>query len=57
MGGVAAYDAMSPQGPASVGVPPEVDGLVTATGWNGGGFKLAPAVGERAAGLLLEAMA
>ncbi|MET8717887.1 FAD-binding oxidoreductase [Streptomyces sp. NPDC004735] len=57
VGGVTAYDAMSPQGPASVGVPPGVDGLVTATGWNGGGFKLAPAVGERAAGLLLEAMA
>ncbi|MGW4233384.1 NAD(P)/FAD-dependent oxidoreductase [Streptomyces sp. NPDC004980] len=57
VGGVAAYDAMSPEGPASVGVRPEVDGLVTATGWNGGGFKLAPAVGERAAGLLREAMA
>ncbi|WP_411083010.1 NAD(P)/FAD-dependent oxidoreductase [Streptomyces sp. cmx-18-6] len=57
VGGVMAYDAMSPEGVGSVEARPEVAGLVTATGWNGGGFKLAPAVGERAAGLLREAMA
>ncbi|MFF2731539.1 NAD(P)/FAD-dependent oxidoreductase [Streptomyces sp. NPDC058008] len=57
VGGVTAHDAMSPGGAASVDVWPGADGLVTATGWNGGGFKLAPAVGERAAGMLRKVMA
>ncbi|MEU0098901.1 FAD-binding oxidoreductase [Streptomyces sp. NPDC006267] len=57
VGGVMAYDAMSPDGSGAVEAPSGIDGLVTATGWNGGGFKLAPAVGERAAALLRETMA
>jgi glycine/D-amino acid oxidase-like deaminating enzyme len=48
IGGVTAYDAMAPTGGA-VTAWPDPAGLVTATGWNGGGFKLAPAVGRLAA--------
>ncbi|MFF4188604.1 NAD(P)/FAD-dependent oxidoreductase [Streptomyces sp. NPDC001691] len=55
-GGTTAYDAMAPTGQGEVTVPSGPDGLVTATGWNGGGFKLAPAVGELAAARLAEAV-
>lgn len=53
-GGVTAYDAMAPKGDGEVTARTGLDGLVTATGWNGGGFKLAPAIGEIAAALLRE---
>ncbi|PWI45642.1 FAD-dependent oxidoreductase [Streptomyces sp. ICBB 8177] len=56
-GGVTAYDAMFTDGPGAVTAWPAAPGLVTAVGWNGGGFKLAPAVGAEAAALLKEAMA
>jgi glycine/D-amino acid oxidase-like deaminating enzyme len=51
--GVAAYDAMAP-GEGAITAWPDPVGLVTATGWNGGGFKIAPAVGERVARLVCE---
>ncbi len=54
VGGVTAYDAMAPDGTGAVTAWPEPAGLVTATGWNGGGFKIAPAVGSHAATLLRE---
>ncbi|MFF2774204.1 NAD(P)/FAD-dependent oxidoreductase [Streptomyces sp. NPDC058052] len=53
-GGVTAYDAMAPQGDGEVTARTGLAGLVTATGWNGGGFKLAPAIGEIAAARLQE---
>ncbi|MFI1508874.1 NAD(P)/FAD-dependent oxidoreductase [Streptomyces sp. NPDC020597] len=57
VGGVTAYDAMATTGgPATVTSWSRPSGLVTAAGWNGGGFKLAPAVGRRAADHLLEAL-
>ncbi|WP_369142057.1 NAD(P)/FAD-dependent oxidoreductase [Streptomyces sp. R44] len=56
-GGVTAYDAMAPTGNGEVTVRTELDGLVTATGWNGGGFKRAPAIGELAAARLQEVAA
>ncbi|MFE6227896.1 NAD(P)/FAD-dependent oxidoreductase [Streptomyces sp. NPDC057854] len=56
-GGVTAYDAMAPTGDGEVAVPAGPDGLVTATGWNGGGFKAAPAIGELAAARLQEVAA
>jgi glycine/D-amino acid oxidase-like deaminating enzyme len=40
---------MSPGGTGAVTVHDEPSGLVTATGWNGTGFKLAPAIGRRVA--------
>jgi glycine/D-amino acid oxidase-like deaminating enzyme len=49
IGGVTAYDAMAPDTHGSVTVCDEPGGLVTATGWNGAGFKVAPAVGRRVA--------
>ncbi|GGY71364.1 MULTISPECIES: NAD(P)/FAD-dependent oxidoreductase [Streptomyces] len=55
-GGITAYDAMAPAGHGEVTVHTSPAGLVTATGWNGGGFKLAPAVGEFAAARLAEAV-
>ncbi len=57
IGGVTAHDAMAPDGAGSVTRWPEPIGLVTATGWNGGGFKIAPAVGARAAALIREVIA
>jgi glycine/D-amino acid oxidase-like deaminating enzyme len=57
VGGVTAYDAVSPDGSGAVTAWPEPVGLVTATGWNGGGFKIAPAVGAQAATLLREVIA
>lgn len=57
VGGVTAYDAMATTGgPGTVTSWPDPRGLVTAVGWNGGGFKLAPAVGRRAADHLMEAL-
>jgi len=57
VGGVAAYDAFPPDGNGSVIVWSEPQGLVTATGWNGGGFKIAPAVGNHAAAWIEEVLA
>jgi glycine/D-amino acid oxidase-like deaminating enzyme len=54
IGGVTAYDAAAPRGRGEVVAWPEPHGLVTATGWNGSGFKLAPAIGERIAELVRE---
>lgn len=56
VGGVTAYDALATDGPGSVTAWPHPRGLVTAVGWNGGGFKLAPAVGRHAAAKLLEVL-
>ncbi|WP_372411170.1 NAD(P)/FAD-dependent oxidoreductase [Streptomyces luteireticuli] len=55
VGGVTAFDALGPDGGGEVTAWPDPAGLVTATGWNGGGFKKAPAVGRYAAELLREA--
>ncbi|OKI00949.1 hypothetical protein A6A06_18855 [Streptomyces sp. CB02923] len=54
VGGVTAYDTLASDSPGTVTAWPRPRGLVTAVGWNGGGFKLAPAVGRRAAAELLE---
>lgn len=56
-GGVTAYDAMAPGGKGTVTAWPEPAGLVTATGWNGGGFKLAPAIGTHVAARIREVLA
>ncbi|WP_221359126.1 NAD(P)/FAD-dependent oxidoreductase [Streptomyces beigongshangae] len=57
VGGVTAYDAMTATGgPGTVTSWPDPHGLVTAVGWNGGGFKLAPAIGRQAADHLMEAL-
>ena len=56
VGGLTAYDAQALTGGGTVTAWPEPYGLVTATGWNGGGFKLAPAVGAHTAARLLEVM-
>lgn len=57
VGGIMAYDAFSPAGEGAVTAWPEPQGLVTATGWNGGGFKLAPAIGMYAASRIREVIA
>jgi glycine/D-amino acid oxidase-like deaminating enzyme len=57
VGGIMAYDAFVPNGEGTVTAWPEPQGLVTATGWNGGGFKLAPAIGMCAASLIREVIA
>jgi sarcosine oxidase, subunit beta len=57
VGGVTAYDAMNIGGAASVTAWPWPAGLITATGWNGGGFKIAPSVGSEIAGLVREVLA
>ncbi|MFE2106990.1 NAD(P)/FAD-dependent oxidoreductase [Kitasatospora sp. NPDC059463] len=55
VGGVSAYDALTPGTPGTVTRWNQAPGLVTAVGWNGGGFKLAPAVARHAATELLTA--
>jgi glycine/D-amino acid oxidase-like deaminating enzyme len=57
VGGVTAYDAMNIGGAGSVTAWPRPAGLITATGWNGGGFKLAPSVGREIADLVREVLA
>jgi glycine/D-amino acid oxidase-like deaminating enzyme len=52
VGGVTAYDAMAVGGDGAVTAWPQPRGLITAAGWNGGGFKIAPAVGDRVADLI-----
>jgi glycine/D-amino acid oxidase-like deaminating enzyme len=52
VGGVTAYDAMAVGGDGVVTAWPQPRGLITAAGWNGGGFKIAPAVGDRVADLI-----
>ena len=56
VGGLTAYDAMA-DGPGAVIALPTPRGLVTATGWNGGGFRIAPAVAARAVDRILELLA
>ncbi|MFC8247974.1 NAD(P)/FAD-dependent oxidoreductase [Streptomyces chartreusis] len=56
VGGVTAYDALTTDGPGAVTAWPHPRGLVTAVGWNGGGFKIAPAVGDHTAAKLLEVL-
>lgn len=56
VGGVTAYDAMTVGGDGAVTAWPQPCGLITATGWNGGGFKLAPAVGAHVADLIREVL-
>lgn len=51
VGGVTGYDAFS-EFPGAVQAWPDPQGLVTAVGWNGSGFKLAPALGDYAASLM-----
>ena len=50
VGGVTAHDAMVIGGDGAVTAWPQPIGLITAVGWNGGGFKLAPSVGDQVAG-------
>lgn len=57
VGGVTAYDAMTIGGGGAVKAWPQPSGLITATGWNGGGFKLAPSVGCEVADLVREVLA
>ncbi|MBG0855460.1 FAD-binding oxidoreductase [Streptomyces spinoverrucosus] len=57
VGGVAAYDCLTTDGPGTVTAWPRPRGLVTAVGWNGGGFKLAPAVGRHTADRIVEVLA
>lgn len=57
VGGVTAYDAMNIGGAGSVTAWPRPAGLITATGWNGGGFKIAPSVGREIADLVREVFA
>ncbi|MFE1172796.1 NAD(P)/FAD-dependent oxidoreductase [Streptomyces sp. NPDC058773] len=57
VGGRTAYDAQALAGGGTVTAWSEPHGLVTATGWNGGGFKLAPAVGVHTAARLREVLA
>lgn len=52
VGGVTAYDAMTDDGSGAVTAWPSPQGLITAAGWNGGGFKLAPEIGCEIAGLV-----
>ena len=56
-GGVLAYDSVAADGTAAVTAWPSPHGLVTAAGWNGGGFKVAPAVGDHVAELIREVIA
>ncbi|WP_406480232.1 NAD(P)/FAD-dependent oxidoreductase [Streptomyces platensis] len=56
VGGRTAYDAQALAGGGAVTAWPEPRGLVTATGWNGGGFKLAPAAGAHTAARLQEVL-
>ncbi|PAU50869.1 FAD-dependent oxidoreductase [Streptomyces albireticuli] len=55
--GVTAHDALAPGDVGTVTAWPDPYGLVTATGWNGGGFKQAPASGRYAAELVREVLA
>ncbi|MFE0044240.1 NAD(P)/FAD-dependent oxidoreductase [Streptomyces albireticuli] len=55
--GVTAHDALAPGDVGTVTAWPDPYGLVTATGWNGGGFKQAPAAGRYAAELVREVLA
>jgi sarcosine oxidase subunit beta len=57
VGGVTAYDAMNIGGGGAVTAWPQPSGLITATGWNGGGFKIAPSVGCEVADLVREVLA
>lgn len=54
-GGLRASDAYTPDRRGRLGFCPGVAGLFLACGWGGTGFKLAPAIGEMAADLLLAA--
>jgi len=56
VGGLTAYDALASDRRGAVTAWPEPAGLLTATGWNGGGFKLAPAIGAHAATLVRAAI-
>lgn len=57
IGGVTAFDALASEGEGAVTVWPAPQGLVTTVGWNGGGFKKAPAVGQYAADRIREVIA
>jgi len=57
VGGVVAHDAIAPGGKGSVTVWPEPAGLVASTGWNGVGFKLAPAIATHLARRIREVLA
>jgi len=48
-GGVRAFDGYAPGGLPHLGPSPEVEGLLFATGWSGGGFKMALGAAERIA--------
>jgi len=51
IGGRRSFDGYTPERRGLLGAS-EVQGLILATGWSGGGYKLAPAIGRRVAGLL-----
>jgi sarcosine oxidase, subunit beta len=48
------FDAYTADGRGLLGFAPGSPGLLLATGWSGAGFKLAPAIAERAARLAVE---
>ncbi|MFI5808783.1 NAD(P)/FAD-dependent oxidoreductase [Streptomyces sp. NPDC051561] len=56
VGGVTAYDAMAATGGGEVTQWQNPRGLVSATGWNGSGFKLAPAIGRFTASRIVEVL-
>ncbi|MGH3979774.1 MAG: NAD(P)/FAD-dependent oxidoreductase [Pseudonocardiaceae bacterium] len=51
-GGASGFDAYTPDGHALLGFDDQVEGLFLATGWSGGGFKMALGVGQRVAAAL-----
>ncbi|MGQ0772941.1 MAG: NAD(P)/FAD-dependent oxidoreductase [Pseudonocardiales bacterium] len=51
-GGVSGFDAYTPDGHALLGFDDQVQGLFLATGWSGGGFKMALGIGQRVAAAL-----
>lgn len=52
-GGRRSFDAYTLERRGLLGFSSEISGLLLASGWSGGGFKLAPAVGQRVAKLIL----
>lgn len=51
-GGVSGFDAYTPDGHALLGFDERIEGLFLATGWSGGGFKMALGIGRHVAAAL-----
>ncbi|TCP59423.1 glycine/D-amino acid oxidase-like deaminating enzyme [Tumebacillus sp. BK434] len=52
-GGRRSFDAYTPDLRGILKPSVEIEGLILATGWSGAGFKLAPAIGERVANMIV----